>query len=984
MTKGIAPLLAAAAFTLAQDPAFVQPPQMTVLNDSAWRIEFTVSAPTDVEVSVVDPSSGRVVRHLAAGLLGTAAPAPLLRDSLHQIFLWNGRDDLKRPVALAAGCRVRVRAGMSVALDTILGESWYKFHRCIGGVATDAYGNLYAFGSYPRPMHHGTCMMTLRKYDRNGEYQKTLWPFPAGLNPATLTPFGLVTLPDNKYLPKSETVDVPQFGGTPMSYEDSYLLPNLVNGALLVYDRMELRYYLVRGDGAVQDTGRLVKSPALPKVSQYYGPWYGGPVYLSVSPDQRYFLLSGYYQINNPTFPAYAWSASDTGFWRDGQVFRVDAATGVAAPFISIPADSMPKGDSARKNLIGPLPSSLASFTYMAAFHGTAFDYSGHVFVCDRVRQEVGVYDTNGAKVGAIPVAEPDVVGWSYRNNAVYVVSRNFTGYGVGRATFRKFPDWQSGGGTPKILAKTIITTDRRGLGKAAAAQSERSGAPATMGRITLTVDESRTNTVIWVNGFPGANCLAESTLTNVRAVEDRGDTLVPVADLYPRARNINTGFDLVTVDRKTETVYFNDSWDVAYKVEDWSRPVFTRCSLSTGGTLSATQFAIGPDDMLWVGEFGYPTTSVKRYTQDHLHAPADFAGLGTNVAIPSGLISFGFGAGTKARGLTLLPDGRILIYNSSYILKVFDSTGALLRDSLIFPINQSGGLKNDPEGKIYTGILLRSPEHVIPAEYANYWPYTSATGAVVKFDPDSGGSINYSGISNPTLRTAAKALKVYPQPLSPFTGCQPLQVYSPSGSTCCLCRSPRFDVDPYGRLFMPHTVCASVSVADNEGNTLAEFGEYGNVDSRGPGSLVPGPVFPMAWPTAVAASEDYLYITDLVNARLMRVKMNYALDNIPGFTDRKKSVVKFAAVTPLMHAVPNPFNTGVTLRFTGGLPERDGRVIVYRLDGRAVRAIPAGAGRAVAWDGRDNRGSRVPGGVYVCRYEDGLRSLAVKVCHLR
>ena len=43
---------------------------------------------------------GRVVRHLAAGVLGNNPPAPLLANSLSQSFAWDGLDDLGNAVAV--------------------------------------------------------------------------------------------------------------------------------------------------------------------------------------------------------------------------------------------------------------------------------------------------------------------------------------------------------------------------------------------------------------------------------------------------------------------------------------------------------------------------------------------------------------------------------------------------------------------------------------------------------------------------------------------------------------------------------------------------------------------------------------------------------------------------------------------------------------------------------------------------------------------
>ena len=61
--------------------------------DGKTTITFAVSAATDVEVAVLD-GKGRIIRHLAAGMLGANAPAPLKPNSLKQELTWDGADDL--------------------------------------------------------------------------------------------------------------------------------------------------------------------------------------------------------------------------------------------------------------------------------------------------------------------------------------------------------------------------------------------------------------------------------------------------------------------------------------------------------------------------------------------------------------------------------------------------------------------------------------------------------------------------------------------------------------------------------------------------------------------------------------------------------------------------------------------------------------------------------------------------------------------------
>jgi hypothetical protein len=76
----------------------------------AVKITFAVSAPTDVEVAILD-GKGRIVRHLAAGRLSENAPEPFKRDSLAQEIIWDGKGDYGEA---AEGAAVRVRLGMRI------------------------------------------------------------------------------------------------------------------------------------------------------------------------------------------------------------------------------------------------------------------------------------------------------------------------------------------------------------------------------------------------------------------------------------------------------------------------------------------------------------------------------------------------------------------------------------------------------------------------------------------------------------------------------------------------------------------------------------------------------------------------------------------------------------------------------------------------------------------------------------------------------
>jgi hypothetical protein len=264
---------------------------------------------------------------------------------------------------------------------------------------------------------------------------------------------------------------------------------------------------------------------------------------------------------------------------------------------------------------------------------------------------------------------------------------------------------------------------------------------------------------------------------------------------------------------------------------------------------------------------------------------------------------------------------------------------------------------------------LTRGADAITPVGFTGDNLFTSRSGSVVKYAAGTTGTLNVSPVG------AVGAAKVYPQPFGPFSG---------DNSSLCNCQNSYFDVDPFGRLYVPNGSSAQIYVADNAGNNIAVFGQYGNSDSRGPlngpGQTLSTPAIPLSWPTSVAASEDYIYITDAVNARLVRVSMGFVLDNIPGLTRHNASAESLKL--PRMFAMesgPNPFypisNIRVLLPAAGSVS-----LTVYGVDGRFVRTVSSGEMKAGAhsftWNATDQKGNRVSSGIYVYRLVAGNRVL--------
>lgn len=115
-----------------------------------------------------------------------------------------------------------------------------------------------------------------------------------------------------------------------------------------------------------------------------------------------------------------------------------------------------------------------------------------------------------------------------------------------------------------------------------------------------------------------------------------------------------------------------------------------------------------------------------------------------------------------------------------------------------------------------------------------------------------------------------------------------------------CHCVGSDFDVDDFGRTFAPDTGRFRVGVLDTHGNSITTIGAYGNQDNCGPESYVldpagtflrprkaddpkdlasPGakPEIGFAWIIGVAVTDRYAYVGDVINKRILRVKLDYA-----------------------------------------------------------------------------------------------------------
>ena len=178
------------------------------------------------------------------------------------------------------------------------------------------------------------------------------------------------------------------------------------------------------------------------------------------------------------------------------------------------------------------------------------------------------------------------------------------------------------------------------------------------------------------------------------------------------------------------------------------------------------------------------------------------------------------------------------------------------------------GSIRVDNRGNIYV-LQIGLPKGFTPPKGFEQDPaYLRCTGTIHRFGPE-GGQFK-APRRGPIAPVGAKAS---------YPGCAPLSGRWSSTISVCVCTKPRFDVDGFGRLYIPNAFTYKVRVVDNAGNPILRFGGYGNFDAAGPGSAEPKPEIPLGWPITAGASDRYIYVGDCLNHRVVRADKVFAAE---------------------------------------------------------------------------------------------------------
>jgi hypothetical protein len=882
-----------------QTVRFTSPPKSEKAGDG-WTISFAVSAPTDVEAAILD-RDGAVVRHLAAGMVGIEKSAPPLAPGLAQTLTWDGRDDFGTTVVSTLrpptptlphsggrGITARVRLGSRAVFGRFIGgDDPYTFGR-VESTAVDAQGRLYVMGFKGQAGHNH---MTLRVFDADGRYLRTILPFPASLPPDAVGPLARWDAEAQTFRPRNIINRAPSFyegtngdrgRGDPLSIflasENEVLL---TDGASL---------YRLDGRGGVRDGKFKVRDL-----------WTGAPPRLremrvALSPDGAWAYVTGprsaksqYGHKYDPRYPP-------------GVVYRLNLkGDGPMERFVAIDvAHQEGVGGVYLKNL-GDLDQ---QYAWGEPIEGVAVDRKENVYVADREHQCVVVFDPQGREVGAVDVKCPSDIAVHPETGAVYVLQRARLAWQGYQVRLLKFD---------RLALKTPPSV-------------ERDLPPSRLAAMFLWT--GRKEPLVTLTRLDGLGF----RLTTLR---DAGAAFEPVETAYQPQRDAQWDWQRLTCDYGRDEVYGSDGAVGMWRYDGRSGrgEYLGKREQKPGFPFFCQEIAVGYDGRLYARTFSsrtHPPGSASGYSGpferlDHDLKPVPYAATGTHVLSP--YIYSRQGTGYAERGFGIGPDGTVYIswmYPgwATYAITGFGPEGKPLKgrymvgqcdagnhrrgtpadvdSAVIGPITgANGGLRVDLAGNLYVGLWVWPKDVAPPEAFAKDLAYLASTGSVVKFTRGGGfmsatkpdwGSDAVGRTPVPAGATGLELRSGYFSAgrtddvfvggaVDAYPGYAPFSHTYFGGNTCCVCRSPRFDLDRFGRLYLPNAITNSVRIVDNAGNEVLEFGRYGNFDdaSSTPGSAT----VPLGWPTAAGVTKDAIYVCDTLNRRAVRVEHRFAVESV-------------------------------------------------------------------------------------------------------
>jgi sugar lactone lactonase YvrE len=855
----LAALVWAGGLAAAGEVTFTTKPSARKAGDKTV-ISFAASAPTDAEVAILG-ADGKVVRHLAAGMLGAKAPEPF-KPGLSQSLEWDGLGDDGKEVR---GAKVRVRLGMTPRLDRIIGWSGQQLGG-IRGLTTGPDGTLYVLHGSLLLAHRDHFMITA--FDRDGKYLHQVLPGPANLPPEKrkgwprVTPEGGPEMPVIWHLLPRTTypgVILSKRTFAVVTGDGRYVAPLALRGDKNADLRGGRSLMILGTDGSVPES--LLGPEICPREDG------GGFGHIALSPDEKY---------------VYATGLVSTGRKAKGPhnvVYRL-ALDGSEKSRIFIGGELYAKGEG-KEALNDP--------------QGIDVDAEGNVYVADHGKDRIAVFKPDGKYLDEIPATRPDVVRVSRKTGAVYVT----------QIKPHKRPITDAHWYTPahNWWAEKVVKIG--GLkDKSVKASWDNTLRSSHGGGGFMALDESGEGTILWVSGMQYGG-------GPVMKFADTGGELkllgAPISDLAKQEKQVGVGYvaDVsVLGDRvlsRHPAMGSMDPSSLAFN-PDTGEPAGLFTPFKADGktkenvwSLLYGDAAAGAD-----GRMYYHARShvVRRYDAAGKRLPYHQPKKDEEGKSDDGFLSGLWHGHTRGAGLFIDRAGTVYIPAGvgnrkleDMKVKVIGADGKVLNDCAVHVQNsRMGGIAVDSRGNVYLGAQCAPKDSRIPEWFAGKLPPDSPAhhpsidyknyATLFKFPPTGGAIVlDPNGEWNCVAQYAHKSASVKNAIWTRRIG----YVGSHGKELGCHCETTRFDLDGYDRVFAPDLFRFRVYCLDSAGNEIAGFGGYGNMDSRGEGSPVPVPEIPWAWPLSVECAGGKIYVADVINKRVVAVRFEHAAEETAG-----------------------------------------------------------------------------------------------------
>lgn len=908
---------------------FAAKPQVTRDGDQV-TIRFKAKAYCDATVAIEHADRG-IVRHLASGVLGENAPRPFQKNSLEQTIVWDGKDDQGRYVDDRARCSVRVSLGLEAKYER---HFRWSPHRRIGALPpliSATPEGVYVFD--------GNGVDYLRLFDHDGNYLRTIYPFPAK-NLGKLVGVKQHTFPQSgKTLPlKCGFYETTLLSSGFSGLWGDYMLPRDGPGALAMAVRGEqialagIRVNRLSTDGTTG--GRPLEGPVTSFSIEKR--WFAVPRSAALSPDGRTLYLTGF--------------AYDRGYdagnqrWLHG-VGKVNLVDGEQ---MEVFAGSLQEG----KEHGGGDPGKFKSPSSVDV------DPQGRVYVADHFNDRIQVFDPLGKHLKDISIFRPSEVCIDQQTGHIYAFSWMYYGMFY---TEKEVPATLTHLGPfddPRRIAAWPLEMEDGYTAKRSYAD-RKVGFQYRAAIDSWTPGDSGPN--IWlIPGAPGGRALAapgfrDSALGESR-FRDSDKHGRPLEDKWART-SVKV---LRPAGEKLETVrhFGRDSTQAMANVRPtgyWRDRLYVRPTTGHLYVLNNTLIEIDPqsgtervlempfksEDIAFdINGLIYLRThrEVVRYNPDDWReVPYDYGeerdrvGLWNGhksgpvvgaLPIPSRSIWHQGGMWVSPRGHLAvayygerMSSGREDRGAGDKIFKTFEPWKPTMypgrSGSNVIRIWNAHGEVIDADAApglgIIDGIALDKDDNIYALSAATrgsgdnrYWD--KMTGTLMKFSEKNSKVVSSSGkapvpLTDPPEKPAdvsdgAIGGKAWAEGAEWFYG--GLYFTGKDGGHAmggCACWNGRFALDYFARSFAPETQHYSVAVLDSAGNLIIRIGQYGNVDDGTPLTKDQNPVNPsrqslggdetsLIYPVYLATHSDQrVFITDPGNQRIVSVKLGYHVE---------------------------------------------------------------------------------------------------------